>query len=79
VVICQKLLNFIKPIGKGEMICEMCGTYKMKSQLYMWTGMLTKDKMKICHPCAMREEFGNKYKQNKRYQRWIEDGEQKQS
>ena len=55
------------------MVCEMCGTYKMKAQFYIWRGMLTQDKMEICHLCAMREEFGSKYKQNKRYQRWIED------
>ena len=26
----------------------------------------------ICEPCAIREDFGSKYKQNKRYKAWIE-------
>ena len=30
----------------------------------------------VCKACAMKEQFGNKYKQSKRYKEW-EDAQQK--
>ena len=62
-------------LDKMPRACEMCGQYKMKAPFYQWKSIITDCEMVVCHRCAMREEFGNSYKQNKRYQRWIENGE----
>ena len=59
---------------KDTRVCEMCGQYKMKAPFYKWKSILTDLKKIICHRCAMREYFGTNYKQNKRYQKWSEDG-----
>ena len=64
-------------VFKDNRACEMCGQYKMKAPFYKWESILTDSKMIICHRCAMREYFGNNYKQNKRYKKWSEDAKQK--
>ena len=57
------------PVGKGNSICKSCGKI-YKGNFYEWTGMITKSKGIICEKCAIRETFGTKYKQNRRYKKW---------
>ena len=59
---------------KTTRVCEMCGQYKAKAPFYEWKGLITGTSLIICHRCAMRESFGNVYKQNKKYQKWSKDG-----
>ena len=42
----------------------------MNGYFYNWIALLTKDKLVVCYNCAMREEYGSKYTQNKR---WINE------
>ena len=45
--------------NKTHVTCEMCGgvsyTYR-----FLWVGMFTGTKCKVCLKCAYREEFGTK-------------------
>ena len=64
---------------KDTFKCEMCGTLKKYAPLFFYVGqkavktLCDPIRMKVCQHCAMREEFGSKYKQNKGYKRWIEN------
>lgn len=75
------MLNSTIPLqSKFPTKCNMCGKLKVKSKLYRFIGHAAVRKLTpeypatfiICEPCAMREEFGSKWKQNKRYKRWKE-------
>ena len=59
-------------IGKIDMKCECCGTYKMRGETFCWNTSMTERKLKICKRCAFRESFGTKYKQSKAYKIWAE-------
>ena len=62
----------MKPIGKGNSICDSCGRVH-RGMFYEWTGMISKDNLGIiCEKCALKESFGNKYKQNRRYKKWLQ-------
>ena len=66
------MTKYMVPVSKGHSICECCGKVH-KGMFYEWTGMITKDNLGIiCEKCAIRESFGSKYKQNRRYKRWLE-------
>ena len=64
--------------------CSMCGAKKVKSTLYRYLGHKAVRKLKpplpstfiICEKCAMKEEFGTKWKQSKRYKKWIKDNDE---
>ena len=45
----------------------------MSAPFYEWHSLFEVGKLIgiICRKCAIRELFGTKYKQNKRYHRWI--------
>ena len=58
--------------GRGDYVCECCGK-RYKGNFYNWTGMITDSHLGvICEKCALRETFGNKYKQNRRYKEWLQ-------
>jgi hypothetical protein len=64
------MTEHMKPVGKGNSICDVCGKVH-RGMFYEWTGMITKDNLGIiCEKCAIKESFGNKYKQNRRYKKW---------
>jgi len=73
----------ITPTEKQSRKCDLCGVYKNRTVFYLLKPhpaiikLLVRIINKIvCKHCAMREEFGSKYKQNKRYKEW-EDAQQK--
>ena len=76
----SRLKCTIKLKTKFPIKCSICRTYKKNSQLYKYTGHKELDDIRepypdtyiICEPCAMKEEFGNKWKQNKKYKKWKE-------
>jgi hypothetical protein len=39
--------------------CEMCGIHSY-SLWFLWEGLLTDTKVKVCRKCAYKEEFGTK-------------------
>ena len=59
-------------IGKIDMKCECCGTFKMRGEIFRWTTPMTKRKLKVCKKCALRETFGTKYKQSNAHKQWAE-------
>ena len=51
--------------------CTCCGTQKMRAPFYDWTSVITKEHVGvICQKCAIREAFGTKYKNDKKYLEW---------
>jgi len=75
---CEKLKS------KFPTKCSMCGAQKTKSTLYRYSGHKAVRDLKpplpstfiICEKCAMKEEFGTKWKQNKRYKRWVKENDE---
>ena len=64
----------IKYIKKFSQRCQCCDTYKMNAPFYEWHSEMTHKLIGIiCRKCAVRELFGTKYKQNKRYHKWLEE------
>ena len=58
--------------------CQCCNSYKMNAPFYEWFSEITNSFIgMICRKCAVRELFGIKYKQNPRYERWIEKEKQR--
>ena len=50
----------------------------MNAPFYEWFSEITNSFIgMICRKCAVRELFGIKYKQNPRYERWIEKEKQR--
>ena len=71
------MTNHMKPIGKGNSICDCCGKVH-RGMFYEWTGMISKNNLGVvCEKCALRESFGNKYKQNRRYKTWLRKKQKK--
>ena len=71
------LTRIKKGDNKKHYKCEVCGVKKKNAPYYMLSPhpaiikLLDNFKERTaCHLCAMREEFGNSYKQNKRYKEW---------
>jgi len=65
-------------LGKKLYKCELCGVtkknsvyYKLKPHPAIIKLLNNFDIRIVCHLCAMREEFGTNYRQNKRYILWI--------
>ena len=64
----------ITPTEKQSRKCELCGAYKNKAIFYMLMPhpaiiklLKNPENRIVCKTCAMKEEFGSKWKQNKRY------------
>ena len=64
--------------GKKHFKCELCFVEKKNAPYYKLLPhpaiikLLCNSYNKIvCHLCAMREEFGSNYRQNRRYKDWI--------
>lgn len=68
----------ITKVQKQSRKCDLCGTYKNRSVFYSLKRhpavvKLLEDKTSkiVCSNCAMKEEFGNNYKQSKRYKQYL--------
>ena len=58
--------------GRKDLKCECCGKSKWDSNTYIWITHIERRKINVCQVCALKEAFGSKHKQNKRYLRWRE-------
>ena len=47
------IMTINKYIGKNTFKCQMCD--KLSKLMFEWVGMLTGDKLLVCHKCAKRE------------------------
>ena len=73
-------LNRIKAgVGKKHYECEVCGVRKKNAPYFKLSPhpaiikLLNNFKERtVCNSCAMREEFGSKYRQHPRYKEWID-------
>ena len=66
------MTKYMRLSGKGNSICECCGKVH-RGNFYEWTGTISKTHLGlICEKCALKETFGNKYKQNRRYKKWLQ-------
>ena len=70
----------ITPTTKQTRKCESCGNYKKNAIFYILKPhaaiiklLPNPENKTVCKACAVREEFGTKYRQNRRYKEW-EDG-----
>jgi len=70
----------ITPTETQSRKCELCGVYKSRSIFYdliphpaIIKLLNTFESRIVCNICAIREEFGGKYKQNSRYKEWINE------
>ena len=66
--------------GRKHYECEVCFVKKKHAQWFKLLPHPATIKLHNnvgiiigCYPCAMKHEFGNKYRQNPRYKEWIED------
>ena len=59
----------VKYVDRRYIRCECCDKAGI-SDVFEWTTVITKQKLLICSKCAVREAFGSKYKQNRRYKAW---------
>jgi len=75
----------ISPTNKQTRKCDLCGVSKNMAVFYILRPHPAVAKLLVdsdsnirivCKLCAMREEFGSKWKQSKRYKEW-EDAQQK--
>jgi len=73
----------ITPTVKQTRKCELCGVYKNNAIFYLLKPhpaiiklLANFENKTVCKACAMKEQFGNKYKQSKIYKEW-EDAQQK--
>lgn len=64
--------SHIKFDRKQDLKCECCGTTKWSAPTYIWKTFISEKELKVCKTCAIREAFGNKPKQNKKYLQWRE-------
>jgi hypothetical protein len=64
----------MKLVGKKTNKCECCGKYDYNAYFFKWYSIVTKDYLcTICFKCARREMFGTKFKDNKRYEKWLKE------
>ena len=61
--------------GVRDLKCERCGHTKWNAPTYIWETMISEMFVNVCKDCAIREEFGTKLTQNKRYKQWKERNE----
>ena len=73
----------ITPTEKQSRNCDKCGKRKVNAKFYHLKPhpaiikLLDNFEIQIvCRACAVIEEFGSNYRQNRRYKEW-EDAEQK--
>ena len=76
----MSLNRITEGVGKKHYKCESCFVDKKNAEYFKLLPhpaiikLLNKfEERIICSPCAMREEFGSKYRQHPRYKEWIED------
>ena len=67
----------ISKTEKQSRKCELCGVSKSRAVFYLlkphpaiFNLLVNPQNRIVCKVCAMREEFGTKWKQNKRYKEW---------
>lgn len=64
----------MKFVGRIDRKCECCGDYKYNAPFYEWFSILENKVLAIvCKKCIVRENFGSNYRNNKKYQKWIEE------
>ena len=70
-------------MGKQTRNCDRCGKLKIKAVFYLLKPhpavinlLPNPENQIVCTDCAMREEFGTKYKQSKKYKEYT-DAKQK--
>ena len=75
----MSLNRITEGVGKKHYECDVCGVEKKHSPYFKLLPhpaiikLLNNFKERIaCNLCAMREEFGSNYRQNRRYKDWIE-------
>ena len=58
----EKNFTYIKEILERIKVNDKCGMCGVSSYTlwFLWVGILTGDKVKVCLKCAYREEFGTK-------------------
>ena len=61
-------LDRFNQLGVNNLIFTVVYT----KEKYKWTLWFGDKSLMICKKCAIREAFGTKYKQNKRYIQWME-------
>ncbi len=67
-------MSRMKLLGKKSQKCRCCGEHRF-CNFFEWKSLVTKDFLgEICRKCAIREMFGTKWKANKRYKKWEEEG-----
>ena len=66
--------------GRKHYKCEMCFVNKKHAPYFKLLPhpaiiklLINIEERIVCNSCAMREEFGSKYRQHPRYKEWIED------
>ena len=65
------MINYMKNLSQR---CQCCDKYKVHAPFYEGHSDIMKKFIGlICRKCAVRELFGTKYKQNKKYYRWLEE------
>ena len=76
----MSLNRITEGVGKKHYECEVCFVKKKHSPYFKLLPhpaiikLLINIKERIvCNSCAMREEFGSKYRQHPRYKEWVED------
>ena len=69
----------ITPTDKQTRKCELCGVRKVNAIFYLLSPhpaiiklLANPENRIVCKVCAMRETFGSKYKQSKKYKDYIE-------
>ena len=74
----MSLNRITEGVGKKHYECDVCGVEKKHSPYFKLLPhpaiikLLNNFKvLTVCNACAMREEFGSKYKHNRRYKNWI--------
>ena len=73
-------LNRIKEcVGRKHYKCELCFKDKKNAPYFKLLPhpaivklLVDKEERTVCNLCAMKEEFGSNYRQNRRYRDWIE-------
>jgi ribosome-binding protein aMBF1 (putative translation factor) len=60
-----KIERILKPERDN---CKMCGAFGY-SDFYEYQAPISKEKLKVCKKCAIREHYGTKATQSKRYQK----------
>jgi len=75
----MSLNRITEGVGKKHYDCEVCDTHKKNAQWFKLFPhpaiiklLINIKERTVCNSCAMREEFGSKYRQHPRYKEWID-------